>query len=219
MLALVGCSRSDSASSSSPGSVWGEPVSVAMLEPFQGTWQFDQERTLAHMQAAGVPEEQVARIRDSYRALAAEETDPDSQRKLRSLGIDPKEFREWAGQMHQNLTFDGHVATGDGLVSCEYRLFAVHEHDRYVCAKAWHHEDRFDPGDMSKCYVRLAVVGEELHLQVKMQEGWPADDDPDLRGTPPVVAGPRFRCDADAPTGKHWTEWAAYVFVRPSASP
>ena len=143
------------------GQVWGDPVKVSLLEPFQGKWVCD-------------------------------------------------------APMHPDITVDGHVVTCSGMPTSEYRLFAIHQHGPKTCAKAWHHEDRFDPGDMSKCYVRLALVGEELHFQMRMQEGLGDVSDPDLTGSPPIVADSASDCDADAPAGRDWLEWNTYVFVRPS---
>ena len=148
--------------------------------------------------------------------MAQTELPAESQNALRAAGIDPSRIAESIGRMHPDLTFDGHLAIGDGLLSCEYRLFGIHEHDQQVCGKAWHHEDRFDPGDMSKCYVRLAIEAEEFHLQVRMQEGWPDLSDPDFGRRLPILAGSGYACDADDPAGNDWSEWITYVFVRPS---
>ena len=69
---------------------------------------------------------------------------------------------------------------------------------------------------MSKCYVKLAIEGEELHLHVRMQDGWPDLGDPDLQDNAPTLAGSDHVCDADDPPGKTWSDWTTYVFVRPS---
>lgn len=214
---LPGCSAGDRGSRDSVGSAWEDSGNVPILTPFQGKWQFDQQRTYAQMEADGRPKADVDRLRKTYEKMATQKVPPEIEPSLRAGGIDPKQVPIFAGRMHSNLTFQGHVATGDGPVSMEYRLFAVHEHDGSVCAKAWHHEDRFDPGDMSKCYVRLSIVGEELHLRVRIQEGLPQDNDPDLRSPLPVVADSATGCDAEAPAGQGWGEWSTYVFRRPAA--
>ena len=85
----------------------------------------------------------------------------------------------------------------------------LHAHDSKVCGKAWHHEDRFDPGDMSKCYVRLSVVDGDLHLEVNMLDGLPDVNDPDLLSTP-AVEGDLSKCDADKQDS---ADWATYVFT------
>ncbi|HSQ54116.1 MAG TPA: hypothetical protein VLM40_00095 [Gemmata sp.] len=128
-----------------------------MLRPYAGHWVFNFEKTLAAQKAAGVTDDQIAKVRKLY----------TSNPQL--------------GKMHPDLTFDGNVAVGSGPIPSEYRFFAMHAHDATVCGKAWHHEDRFDPGDMSKCYVRLALVNGDLHLEVCMLEGLPDLNDPDLK--------------------------------------
>jgi hypothetical protein len=99
---------------------------------------------------------------------------------------------------------------GSGLVQSEYDFFAMHRHGSTLCGKAWHHEDRFDPGDMSKCHVRLAIVDGALHLDVAMAEGLPDPQDPDLRGDPPVTGDPSA-CEAGKLPSKGWT---TSVFTR-----
>ncbi len=90
----------------------------------------------------------------------------------------------------------------------------MHEHDGKACGKAWHHEDRFDPGDMSKCYVRLSVKDNHLHFEMRMKDGLPDLHDPELLSTPPAEAGSAAACDADKPAGKEWSEWTTFVFAR-----
>lgn len=213
---LSGCGQGDSGSGQGGGSAWDDPANVAILEPFQGKWRFDQERTLAQWEGQGMSKEELARVRESYRRLAETEMPAEAQKALRAAGVDPNNLAESIGRMHPDLTFERHVAICDGFPAGEYRLFGIHEHDQYVCGKAWHHEDRFDPGDMSKCYVRLAIEGEEFHLQMRMQDGWPDLSDPDLQDKLPILAGSDSTCDADAPAGENWSEWTTYVFVRPS---
>lgn len=77
-----------------------------------------------------------------------------------------------------------------------------------------HHEDRHDPGDMSKCYVRLANNDGRLYFSVRMQEGLPDLNDPDLLAAAPVGVGSVESCDADAPAGDQWSEWTTFVFHR-----
>jgi hypothetical protein len=211
-LCLSGCGQGGQLG----GSAWDDSADVAVLEPFQGKWRFDQERTLAQWEAQGMSKEEIAGVREMYQRLAEAELPAEAEKALRAAGVDPSQLAESMGRMHPDLTFEGHVAVCDGFPTGEYRLFAIHEHDQQVCAKAWHHEDRFDPGDMSKCYVRLAVEGDELHLQLRMQDGGPDLDDPDLRGKLPILAASASACDADAPAGEDWSEWTTYVFVRPS---
>ena len=215
-LCLSGCGQGGPGSGQVGGSAGDDSANVAMLKPFQGKWRFDQQRTLAQWEAEGMGKEELARVRDSYRRLAETEIPAQAQEALRAAGVDPNNLAESMGRMHPDLTFEGHVAICNGFPAGEYRLFGIHEHDEYVCGKAWHHEDRFDPGDMSKCYVRLAIEGGNLHLQMRMQDGLPDLSDPDLTDKLPILAGSASTCDADDPAGKDWSEWTTYVFVRPS---
>ena len=96
----------------------------------------------------------------------------------------------------------------------EYRFFSMHEHDGKICGKAWHHEDRYDPGDMSKCYVRLWIENDELHFQFRMQALLPEMSDPDLTSSPPTEGGSAQTCDAERPAGDGWSNWATYVYTR-----
>jgi hypothetical protein len=75
------------------------------------------------------------------------------------------------------------------------------------------HEDRNDPGDMSKCYVRPSLVDHRLHLEVRMG-GEPDLNDPELQSSPQVDIDSAERCDADKPARGEWTPWITYVFAR-----
>lgn len=135
--------------SNSASGLFGASSSSPLTTPITGTWMFEYDKTLDAQKAAGVSDEQIAQIR--------------------KLFADNRAF----GNMHPDITFDGNVAVGAGLPSSEYRFFGMHKHDSMICGKAWHHEDRHDPGDMSKCYVRLEVIGGELRMEVNMQDGFP----------------------------------------------
>jgi len=167
---------------------FGPPKESPLLSPFAGRWAFDFEKTLAAQKEAGKSDEEVERLRKFYSA-------------------NPQ-----FGKMHPDLAITGDVAIGG--VSSEYRFFAMHAHDGKVCGKAWHHEDRFDPGDMTKCYVRLLVKGDRLELTVRMQDGLSDLNDPDLKLSPRPDSGSAATCDADHPPGKDWNEWTTYVFSR-----
>jgi hypothetical protein len=157
----------------------------ALLSQFAGPWVFELDKTLAAKRAAGAADETIAQLRRIY----ADESH---------------------GPMHPDLTIKRGVAIGAGTLSPEYRFFGMHPHGAKVCGKAWHHEDRFDPGDMSKCYVRLSIVDGDLHLEVNMLEDLPDINDPDLRSTP-AVEGDVSTCDADK---QNAADWATYVFSR-----
>jgi hypothetical protein len=182
---LTGCEGDDA--NQGP---FGKPSESALLSPFAGAWVFDFDRTLDAQKAAGASDEELRHLRE-----------------LRAQN--PQ-----VAKMHADLTITGNEAVGSGAPSCEYRFFGLHRHDAKVCGKAWHHEDRFDPGDMSKCYVRLSQLENVLRLEVRMQEESPALDDPELKSSPPVELDSAAHCDADKPAGGKWSEWTTYVFAR-----
>lgn len=210
---VAGCTQGDVDQNKS--SAWKHPQTVTILEPFQGEWVFDQERTLAQWQFEGMSDEALADVREQLQKLANIEMPAETRQTMRAAGIDPDDALQSLGRLHPDLTFQGHVATCAGVPSAEYRLFHVHDHQPYVCAKAWHHEDRFDPGDMSKCYVKLAIMDDAFHLRVRTQEGLPTELDPDLLMDPPILQEPGSPCDAESPSGMDWSDWTTYVFTRP----
>jgi hypothetical protein len=186
-IALAGCDDSLTPPGSGP---FGAPNESRLLAPFSGEWMFDLERTLEAQKAAGVSEANIARMRKLYAG-------------------NPQ-----IGKMHPDMTIKGNEAACSGLPAGEYRFFAMHEHDGKICGKAWHHEDRFDPGDMSKCHVRLKIDDGLLRFEIRMKEGLPDLNDPDLRSTPAVDLDSSANCEADAPSGADWSEWSTYVFAR-----
>lgn len=157
-----------------------------LLSQFAGQWVFDFDKTLAAQKAAGMSDGQIAQLRKLYADNSV------------------------LGKMHPDLTIKGNVAIGPGIPSSEYRFFGMHNHGAKVCGKAWHHEDRLDPGDMSKCHVRLSVVDGDLHLEVNMLDGLPDPNDPDLLSTP-AVESDVSKCDAEKQSA---ADWATYVFSR-----
>jgi len=185
--ALSGCEGDMARPGDGP---FGAPAESRLLAPFAGAWIFDFEKTLDAQKAAGVKDEQI-----------------DTLRKLYS---DNPQF----GKMHPDVTITGNEAVCSGIPPAEYRFFAMHEHNGKVCGKAWHHEDRFDPGDMSKCYVRLALKDNNLSFEMRMKDGLPDLNDPDLRSSPPAESGSEAQCDANNPSGKDWSQWTMFVFVK-----
>jgi len=184
--AILGCGVDAAGPGGGP---FGAPAASQLLAPLAGEWVFDFEKTLAARKAGGATDEQIEYLRMVY-------TENPQLRK-----------------MHPDLTISGNEAVSSGTPAGEYRFFAMHEHDGKLCGKAWHHEDRSDPGDMSKCYVRLKLESDRLTLELRMQEV-PDLDDLDLRSTPPAEADSGAACDADHPAGSDWSEWTTFVFVR-----
>ena len=186
LLATLGGCGADAAGPG--GGPYGAPTESRLLAPLAGRWVFDFEETLDAQKAGGATDEQVANLHKLY-------SDNPQLRK-----------------MHADMKIAGNEAVCSGRPASEYRFFAMHEHAGKVCGKAWHHEDRFDPGDMSKCYVRLQLNGDRLAFELRMQEV-PDLNDPDLRADLPTE-GDVAVCDADHPAGSDWSEWTTFVFVR-----
>ena len=190
LAALAGCDRSSSGDVAGGESPFGDrgPASP-LLQPFQVKWQFDLERTLALWKAKGVPPTQIAQARATTQAVP----------------------------LHPDMRIQGNAAVllGPGPLEGEYAFFAMHPHNQWAGGKAWHHEDRHDPGDMSKCYARLELKesGSELHLSLRNEETAANVNDPDLTNTPPT-AGSATTCGADAAPDPPWSAWETYVFVR-----
>ncbi|MGA2796480.1 MAG: hypothetical protein ABSE63_02765 [Thermoguttaceae bacterium] len=187
IVVLSGCGKSPKQSDNGP---FGPPKNSSLLSPFIGAWLFDFEKTLSAQRSAGATEEDVQRIRKFY------ETNPQF------------------GKMHPDMTIEGNLALCSNTPPSEYWFFAIHEHNGKVCGKAWHHEDRLDPGDMSKCYFRMKIRDNNLHFEVKMKDGLPDLNDPDLLPTPPIELDSAANCNADSVTGDDWSKWTTYVFIR-----
>lgn len=176
IIAAIGCK--DGCDGPTGDEVWGGPVRAPLLAPYGGRWQFSLDRTLEAWRSAGRSEEEIARVRAMYASRAGLEITEDVARRLREQGIDPEQVQASMGRMHPDIRIDGHIVLCDGVPEAEYRLFGLHQHDTVVCGKAWHHEDRHDHGDMSKCHVRLTRLDDALHLAVRMHDGLPELDDP-----------------------------------------
>jgi hypothetical protein len=167
----------------------GPPSHSPLLQVFSGAWRFDLHKTLNAMRASGASAEEIDLFRKHYG--------------------NPRNV-----PMHANLTLNGNVAVCSGEPSAEYRFFGMHMHGDEVCGKAWHHEDRFEPGDMSKCYARLTMKGDDLHLKIRMSVDPPEENDPEFRAIPPAESGSAENCDADKPNSGKWDEWTTFVFSR-----
>jgi len=169
---------------------FGPPKESLLLKPFAGEWTCDFEKTLDAQKAAGATDEDIARVR-------------------KFVANNPL-----SNTMHPDIQVTGDVALFVGLLSSEYRFYSMHQHGNKVCGKAWFHEDRSDPGDMSKCYVRLMIHEDCLHFYVKMSEGSADVNDPDLQTMPAVEGGSVSKCDADKPAEGEWSPWMTYVFSK-----
>jgi hypothetical protein len=194
MLALtgIGCGDALSPSTAPDSGPFGPAETSALLAPFAGDWEIDFEKTLEGYKAAGWSDEAIQRTREMRVAS-------------------PKHFKV----TFPDLSFNGNIAIGDTSTPLiqEYRFFAMHEHDGKVCGKAWHHEDRFDPGDMSKRRVRLWIRDEQLYLEVKMWNPSVELNDPDFSAMSPPDGGSVADCVAED-LSSDWTEWLTYVYSR-----
>ncbi len=183
-LFAIGCGD---ASDSGP---FGAVKESILLSPFAGEWVIDFEKSLDAQKAAGASEEDIERLRKFY--------------------AENPQF----GKMHPDMNITGDIAICAGTPNSEYRFFAMHQHGNKICGKAWHHEDRFDPGDMSKCYIRLMLKGDLLYLDLKMKDGLPDMNDPDFKDSLPIESGSAKECDAENPAETDWGEWMRFVFSR-----
>lgn len=188
---LVGCDRGSGADNVNADARVGgaAPPSVPpILQPFQGAWRFNQTKTLAQWQADGVPPTEIA---ETQKIAAQFPMHPD-----------------------MNIQSDTAILTGGGMpLEGSYQFFALHPHKQWVCGKAWHHEDRHDPGDMDKYVIRMEVKNNQLYLTFRVPEDAADPNDPDVSKTP-LLDGNAATCTADALTDPPWSPWRTYVFDR-----
>jgi len=88
----------------------------------------------------------------------------------------------------------------------------MHEHEGKICGKSWFHEDRYDPGDMSKCLVRLSSVGEGLRLEVKSAADSADPEDPEVISQGPVDLDSAKGCLAEKADESNWGPWEVLLF-------
>jgi hypothetical protein len=186
VLFVVGCDNSSSTSSGGATAPPGGGTVVPILQPYHGAWRFSLPKTLARWQADGVPAAEIAQAKTLAQQFPLH---PDMV-----------------------ITNDTAILSPQPLEG-EYKFFALHPHNPWTCGKAWHHEDRHDPGDMSKCFVRLEVKDSDLHLSLRDDENPANPNDPDV-ATTPTLAGSATNCGADAAPDPPWSAWRTYVFER-----
>ena len=113
---------------------------------------------------------------------------------------------------HQDITVQRQfIQFGD---DSEYLLFDLHQHDDLLCGKAWYHESVHDPGDMSKCIIRLQISDGKLVMFLKQQDRLGDINDPDIRRVFRAndFTGSVQTCEFEDPAGKHWLDWNVFVF-------
>jgi hypothetical protein len=167
----------------------GAPAPLRMLQPFQGEWQFSQPKTLARWRATGMPANNIKQVEKLAEVIP----------------------------IHPGMVVKDNIAVLLGVVEGEYYFFALHPHGRWVCGKAWHHEDRHDPGDMSKCLVRLELRNSDLWLSLRDNEDWTDVSDPDIVDRP-LTAGSAESCEADAAATPPCGPWQTFIFERARGS-
>jgi len=187
-LLLIGCDRNSSSVTSTGASNFtgygGSPAAAALLKPFQGNWKFNLEKTVALWKSKGVSQKEI----DEARALTS---------------IMP---------IHPDMALQGDIAILKGTpAEGEYAFFALHAHPQFTCGKAWHHEDRHDPGDMDKYLVRLQRHDAELWLSTRVPEDAADPADPEV-ASPPPLADSAATCIADSLKDPPWSPWQIYIF-------
>jgi hypothetical protein len=205
---LVGCGfQSSDRPDSGP---FGRHNDVELLEPFQGEWTVSEDRTFDvwRRQGKAAQIEQTKEFRKRF-AEATEKESALARGAMNMAGLDAA-----LKQLHPDLSITGDTFVGHGFLAQEYRLFAIHQHGPIVCAKAWFHEDRHDPGDMSKCWIRLERVKDEFHFHVKMQDDdVDIEKDPDLTSMPTLVDATSCEVAGEKTESQEWT---TFVYVRPT---
>jgi len=168
----------------------GQVANVPILVPYQGNWHVDEKKTIALWLSQG---ESQAEINDHLAMI-------------RKQGL----------PLHLDLHIQGNVAVEPwGAirhgVEGEYLFFALHAEGPGVCGKAWHHENRADPGNhISKPYIRLQIKDGDLWFSDRDKEDVDPTD-PELINTP-ITAGSAATCIADK-LPQEWTPWLTYIFT------
>lgn len=187
-ITLSACDRGSSGGGAGAGGGGGSSSAAPpILQPFQGSWTFSLPKTVAQWKADGVPQTEIAQ------AQALAKTFP----------------------LHADMRFENDLAILLERNEGEYKFFALHPHNQWVCGKAWHHEDRHDPGDMDKYLVRLEIKNADLYLSVRIPDDAADPNDPDVTNTP-LTADSAATCGADAAPTPPWSPWRTYVFERSS---
>jgi hypothetical protein len=197
VIMMSGCDRTPSSSSAVPtqgtSSAGPSPAGgstsavVPILAPFKGKWNYNDTKTMAYWKATNIPANEIAQVQ-----------------KMKQLA-----------PAHPNMTLGGDLAIlhGPGPMEGQYQFYALHPHVQLVCGKAWHHEDRFDPGDMDKYLIRLELRDNDLYLSIRGHEDAADPNDPEVV-TMPILSGSSSTCTADAGKDPPWSPWRTYIFDR-----
>ncbi len=166
------------------------PQQKLLMDHLGGKWQFDFDKTLELREARGATKTEIDRLKQMWSGKSA------------------------IGQMHEDLVLNQNVAIGLGTPQSEYRFFQMHRHGDTVCGRALYHEDRFDYGDMSHCYVRMNIKDDYLFIQFRFEEGIPNVLDPKFIADVRKPVGTPGDCNADDLPSSRWSDWELYVFRR-----
>jgi len=181
--------------------VFGPPIKVQLLDPFQGQWNCDRAGTFALWKSQG----------KSDRVKSTEESDKRLDEEF-AKNHDPTLAVLRRDSPHCDITIKGNIIFGRGALAEEYDLFGLHAHGSVVCGKAWFHEDRNDPGDMSKVWIRLELVGDELRIHIKGGD-FPDQENADLLERPTLVDASKCETANEKVDSQLWN---SYVFRRPA---
>ncbi len=150
---LTDHASNESASLSTPdftGLATARPLPLDM----QGDWYFNEPLTLAAWKKSMTPRQYQVNI--------------DSLPQLKAVGI----------PLHVDLRISGNAAIGQRAVLMpRYDFTRWDVTEGAITARAWHHEDQYDPGDMYEIDLRLQVSGKELW--------WEEGDEPTDSNKPP----------------------------------
>ncbi|MCX5662119.1 MAG: hypothetical protein NTW19_20780 [Planctomycetota bacterium] len=199
LVALSGCDRAAPSASGAGSSsqVASSPTeagvaNVPILDPFQGHWVVDEEKTIALWLSEGRKQAEIDKTREIMK-------------KMQSPLFPDLVLQGNVGLVPMNAM--GHTIEGELL------FFALHQHGDWVCGKAWRHEDRHDPGDMSKCLARLKLKDGNLLLALRESEGSVNLSDPDVMKMP-VTDGSAETCKAEKASEKEWSPWSTVVMAK-----
>jgi hypothetical protein len=191
MLLAAGCNKRQSQSQVATSPTGAGVANVPILVPYQGNWRVDEKKTVALWLSQGTTQAEI--------------------------NNDLAEDKQLGMPLHLDLHIQGNVAVEPwpairAGVEGEYLFFALHSEGPGVCGKAWHHENRADPGNhISKHYVRLQIKDGDLWLSDREQEDVDPND-PELTNMP-VTAGSAATCKADKLPATEWTPWVTYIFA------
>jgi len=192
IILLMGCDQSSKSSTTSATTATASDtpaggstsINVPILAPFKGKWNYNHAKTMAYWKAIGISTNEIAEVNKVAAAFPP----------------------------HPNMTLGGDLAVLHGpATEGQYQFYALHQHPQFVCGKAWHHEDRQDPGDMDKYLVRLELRDGNLYLSIRVNDDAADPNDPEVANAP-TLGGDAKTCTADSQRDPPWSPWRTYIF-------